>query len=66
MLYKLGLFLTGNALIRRGASCLFNVGELSSECGASRLGASFFFCQVVLGRGVFGVSCPVSFGTKLN
>ena len=38
---KLGLFLTGNVLIRRGASCLFSVGELSSECGASRLGASF-------------------------
>ena len=33
--------MTGNALIRRGASCLLNVGELSSECGASRLGASF-------------------------
>ena len=41
MSYELGLFLTGNALIRREASCLFNVGEFSSECGASRLGASF-------------------------
>ena len=30
-----------NALIPRGASCLFNVGKLSSECRASRLGVSF-------------------------
>ena len=41
MSHKLGLFLTGNALIRRGASCLFNEGELSSECRASCLGESF-------------------------
>ena len=48
--HKLGLFLTSNALIRRGASCLFNVGELSSECGASRLGASFLRSELPWGE----------------
>ena len=55
MSYKLGLFLTGNALIRRGASCFFNVGELSSECGASRLGARFLQGELSLGE----MSCPI-------
>ena len=49
MSHKLGLFLTGNALIRLGASCLFSVGELSSECWASRLGASFLRGELSLG-----------------
>ena len=52
VLHKLGHRLTGNALIRRGASCLLNVGE--SSWGEFSLG------RVVLGRVVFGASCPVS------
>ena len=59
MSYKLGLFLTGNALIRRGASCLFNVGELSSECGVSRLWASFLWGELSLGEVSLG--CVVLF-----
>ena len=50
MSHKLGLFLTGNAPIRRGASCLFNVGELSSEYGASRLGRVFSGASCLLGE----------------
>ena len=50
MSHKLGLFLTGNVLLRRGASCLLNVGELSSECGASRLGVSFLWGELSLGE----------------
>ena len=50
MSHKLGLFVTGNALIRRGASCLLNVGELSSGCRASRLGASFLPGELSLGE----------------
>ena len=50
MSHQLGLFLTGNALIRCGASCLFNVGELASECGASRLGASFIWGELSWGE----------------
>ena len=45
-----GIVLTGNALIRRGVSCLLNVGR-------DVLG------RVVLGRVVFGASCPVSHKT---
>ena len=44
---------------------LNTVGELSSEFGASRLGASFLRGELSLGK-VSWVSCPVSFGTKLN
>ena len=50
MSHKLGLFLTDNALLRRGASCLFNVGELSSECGASHLGVSFLWGELSWGE----------------
>ena len=50
MSHKLGLFLTGNASIRRGLSCLFNLGELSSDCGASRLGASCVVARCLWGE----------------
>ena len=50
MSHKRGPFLTGNALIQRAASCLFNVGELSSECGESRLGASFLSGELFWGE----------------
>ena len=33
-----------------GASCLFNVGELSSECGESRLGAGFLWGELSWGE----------------
>ena len=39
-----------NALIRRGASCLLNKGVLSSECWASRLGASFLWGEMSWGE----------------
>ena len=58
--YTFILYLFSN---KSGASCPLIWGELSSECGASCLGARFWWGELSwgelsLGRVVFGASCP--------
>ena len=57
----------GSFVFKSGASCLLKWGELSSKNGASCLLKSgelswgeFYVGRVVLGRVVFGASCPDS------